>query len=76
MPSHLAMIPTRPPRQPANGWLSGMGAAWSMIGSVALGIGLGLGLDRWLGTAPWALTVCSLLFLAGGVYLMIREGSR
>jgi len=77
MPSLLAMnLPPQPSRQPANGRLSGLGVAWSMIGSVALGIGLGYGLDRWLGTSPWALTVCSMVFLAGGVYLVIREGSR
>jgi F0F1-type ATP synthase assembly protein I len=57
-------------------WLAGMGAAWSMIGSVVIGLGLGLSLDRWLGSLPWATLACSLVFLAGGVYMVIREGSR
>lgn len=57
-------------------WLAGMGAAWLMIGAVAVGIAGGLAIDRWLGSAPWGVMVSSLAFLAAGVYLVIREGSR
>jgi F0F1-type ATP synthase assembly protein I len=68
-------MPDLPPRDQRS-WLAGMGAAWMMITSVAMGIGLGLALDRWLDSSPWGTLVLSMTFLAAGVYLVIREGSR
>ena len=56
--------------------LAGMGAAWLMIGSVVIGVALGLGLDHHFSTMPWATLGCSLLFMAAGIYMVIREGSR
>lgn len=56
--------------------LSGMGAAWMMIGAVVIGIGLGLWLDRHFNSMPWATLSCSMVFMAAGIYLVIREGSR
>lgn len=56
--------------------LAGMGAAWLMIGSVVIGVTLGLGIDHHFNTMPWATLGCSLLFMAAGIYLVIREGSR
>ncbi len=53
-----------------------MGAAWMMIGAVVLGIGLGLWLDRHFNSMPWATLSCSMVFMAAGIYLVIREGSR
>jgi F0F1-type ATP synthase assembly protein I len=58
------------------GPLAGMGAAWLMIGAVVLGVGIGLGADRLCNTSPWATLISSMVFLAAGVYLVIREGSR
>ena len=62
-------------RRPASP-LAGMGAAWLMIGAVVLGVGIGMGLDRLCSSSPWGTLVSSLAFLAAGVYLVIREGSR
>lgn len=56
--------------------LAGMGAAWLLIGAVVVGLGLGLWLDRRFDSMPWATLGCSLLFMAAGIYLVIREGSR
>ena len=56
--------------------LAGMGAAWLMIGTVVLGVGIGLGIDRLCSSSPWGTLVSSIAFLAAGVYLVIREGSR
>lgn len=76
------LIPLMTDRRPTDqnqsprAWLAGMGAAWSMIGSVVIGLVLGMSLDRWLGTMPWGTLSCSLAFMAGGIYMVIREGSR
>lgn len=56
--------------------LAGMGAAWLLIGSVVIGVVIGLGIDRHFKTMPWATLGCSLFFMAAGIYLVIREGSR
>jgi len=56
--------------------LAGLGAAWLMFGSVVIGIALGLGIDHHFNSMPWATTGCSILFMAAGIYLVIREGSR
>jgi len=56
--------------------LAGMGAAWMMIGSVVIGVAVGLAIDHHFDTMPWATLGCSLLFMAAGIYLVIREGSR
>ena len=53
-----------------------MGAAWLLIGSVVIGVALGLGIDNHFKTMPWATLGCSLFFMAAGIYLVIREGSR
>lgn len=53
-----------------------MGAAWLLIGAVIIGVALGLTLDHRFNTMPWATLGCSLLFMAAGIYLVIREGSR
>lgn len=56
--------------------LAGMGAAWLLIGSVVIGVALGLSIDHHFKTMPWATLGCSLFFMAAGIYLVIREGSR
>lgn len=63
---------SRPPAPPQRG----IGAAWLMAGSMALGVGLGLALDRHFGTSPrWTIGM-SMLFLVVGVYQTIREANR
>ena len=69
--SHRPLGERRPARP-----LAGMGAAWLMIGAVVLGVGIGLGIDRLCSSSPWGTLVSSIAFLAAGVYLVIREGSR
>lgn len=56
--------------------LAGMGAAWLLIGSVVIGVAIGLGIDHHFKSMPWATLGCSLFFMAAGIYLVIREGSR
>ena len=54
----------------------GIGAAWLMAGSMVLGVGLGLALDRHFGTSPRWTLVLSLTFMVVGMYQTIREASR
>lgn len=50
--------------------------AWRMVtelvAGMLLGVGIGYGLDRLLGTLPWFLIVFSLLGFAAGVRTMMR----
>jgi F0F1-type ATP synthase assembly protein I len=54
----------------------GAGAAYLMIGAVAIGAGLGWMLDRWLDTFPLWLLVCTGVFLVAGFYHMVKEGRK
>jgi F0F1-type ATP synthase assembly protein I len=66
----------KPTQKASSSPLAGMGAAWLMIGAVVFGVALGLGIDHHFNSMPWATTGCSILFMAAGIYLVIREGSR
>jgi len=70
--------PAAPPSDPSGGPSPqrGAGAAYLMIGSVLLGVGLGYLLDRYLGTQPRWTIALSLTFLVVGVYQTIREANR
>jgi F0F1-type ATP synthase assembly protein I len=53
----------------------------AMIGlQVAIGVGLGLAVGSWLDKKyhwnPWGATIGSMLGLAGGLYLLIKEAIR
>jgi F0F1-type ATP synthase assembly protein I len=53
----------------------------AMVGlQVAIGVGLGLAVGSWLdkryGWQPWGATIGAMLGLAGGLYLLIKEGMR
>jgi len=47
-----------------------------MIACVAIGVFLGWGLDRLLGTAPWLLLACSLLGAAAAIRAIFTYGKR
>ena len=51
-------------------------AGISLFVSVAVGLGLGWLLDRWLGTKPWLLVVGLILGAAAGFYEFVRVTSK
>ncbi|HVG32359.1 MAG TPA: AtpZ/AtpI family protein [Pyrinomonadaceae bacterium] len=51
-------------------------AALSLFFSVATLLGLGLLLDRWLGTTPWLLVAGIVLGSVVGLYQFVRMTSR
>jgi ATP synthase protein I len=55
---------------------TGLRLSAELIAGVLGGLGIGWGLDRWLGTAPWFLLVFLLLGTAAGIYNVIRDGNK
>jgi len=53
-----------------------MGSVYTMIAAVAIGVGIGIALDKYFGTEPWCLLGSSMLFLVAGFYNLIKESSR
>lgn len=51
----------------------GMRAGTDLVGGVLFGIGVGYGLDRWLGTTPWCLIGFFLLGAAAGFLNVYRS---
>jgi len=58
-----------PPQGP---WGSGLRAGVEVVSALVVGIGLGYGLDRWLGTWPWLFLVFFVLGSAAGVLNVYR----
>jgi ATP synthase protein I len=58
------------------GMATGMRLSAELLAGVLLGLGVGWGLDRWLGTAPWLLLVFLLLGTAAGILNVIRSGNK
>jgi ATP synthase protein I len=50
----------------------GFRIAVDLLAGVAVGTGMGLALDRWLGTSPWLLLVFLMLGFAAGMTNMLR----
>ena len=50
----------------------GFRVAVDLLAGVAVGTGMGLALDRWLGTSPWFLLVFLALGFAAGMMNMLR----
>jgi ATP synthase protein I len=72
--------PTPESRSKGDGDRSGMAIGLrlsaELIAGLLLGLGVGWGLDRWLGTAPWLLLVFMLLGITAGIMNVIRAGNR
>jgi ATP synthase protein I len=51
----------------------GLRLSAELVGGVAVGAGLGLGLDYLFGTSPWGFIVLVLLGFAGGVMTVMRS---
>ena len=72
---------TKPRRQSTDDKASqqGMGLAFrvgaELVSALIVGVGLGLLLDRWLGTAPWGLLLMFLLGSAAGMLNVYRAVS-
>lgn len=54
-------------RVPSPGIALGMRLAVEFVAGIAVGVGLGWALDRWLGTAPWFMVLFLMLGGAAGV---------
>jgi ATP synthase protein I len=57
----------------ASGFARGLRLSSELVAGVAVGAGLGLLIDRELGTAPWGLIVFLLLGFAAGVLNVMRS---
>jgi ATP synthase protein I len=58
------------------GMAYGMRMAGELVAAVAVGGGIGVGLDRWLGTRPWLFLLFFLLGFAAGVLNVLRAYAR
>jgi len=63
-----------PADRPNYGALLGIGS--QMLVGVVAGWFCGEWLDKRFGWSPWGVVVCTLLGVAAGMYLLIREGIR
>jgi hypothetical protein len=64
-----------PPVRPSSA-NSSLGAAYIMIASVLIGLGLGYLIDQHYGTLPWWTLGMTFLWLAVGFYHLLKEGNR
>ena len=63
---------TRRDEKPAAAMGIGLRIGIEVVAALIFGVGVGYGLDRWLGTAPWLLIVFFLLGSASGVLNVYR----
>ncbi len=57
---------------PTSSWGFGLRAGVEVVSALVVGVGLGLMLDRWLGTWPWLFLVFFVLGAAAGVLNVYR----
>ncbi len=43
-----------------------------LVAALAVGVAIGIGLDRWLGTTPWLMVVFIVLGAAAGILNVVR----
>ncbi len=58
-----------PPKSP---WGVGFRAGVEVVSALVVGVGIGFGLDRWLGTWPWLFLVFFVLGSAAGILNVYR----
>ena len=63
-------------RVPSSGFGMAFRIGVEMVAALIVGVGIGLLLDRWLGTAPWFLIVFFLLGAAAGVLNVYRAAAK
>ncbi len=56
----------------ASGLGVGMRIATELVAALGVGVGMGLLLDRWLGTTPWLMIVFFILGAAAGLRNVVR----
>ena len=57
----------------ASGYARGFRLSSELIAGVVVGAGLGLLIDRWLGSSPWGLIIVGMLGFAAGVLNVVRS---
>ena len=57
-------------------WGRYLGVGLQMLVGVGLGVLVGNWLDRKYGWAPWGVFACTMLGLAAGMYLLIKDAIR
>jgi ATP synthase protein I len=62
--------------QDRSGMATGMRLSAELLSGVLLGLGIGWGLDRWLGTGPWLLLVFLILGTTASILNVVRSGNR
>lgn len=55
---------------------AGVRIAVDLVAGIAVGIGMGWALDRWLGTKPWLLVLFTLFGFAAGVLNVVRTAKQ
>ena len=45
----------------------------SLVAATAIGLAIGYGLDRWLGTSPWLTLIFTLFGIAAGFLNLFRD---
>jgi ATP synthase protein I len=56
--------------------LSASGLGFTLVASTAIGLAIGIGLDRWWHSAPWATMVFLLIGIIAGFWQIIKEMKR
>jgi ATP synthase protein I len=61
------------PRGGNEAWRSAWSIGFNFAAAVAGFLFIGYAIDRYYGTGPWGVLICTFLGLVGGMYNMIRQ---